>query len=110
MRNLLKAASLAMVLGGVTCVHAGVDAAKATELATRQACLGCHAANVALVGPAYKDIASKYKGMDPVALASSIRTGSQGKWGALQMPAQTGLSDADLRLLAEWVLAGAPQD
>ncbi len=85
-----------------------LDTAKAKDLAGKNACLGCHAVDKKLVGPAYKEVATKYKGMDAAKLAASIKAGGSGKWGAVPMPAQAALSDADAKVLAEWVLAGAP--
>jgi cytochrome c len=97
------ATALALGQGGV---HAA-DAAKAKELAAKNACLGCHAVDRKLVGPAYKDVAAKYKGTDASKLAASIKAGGSGKWGPIPMPAQAALSEADAKTLAEWILAGA---
>lgn len=79
------------------------------ELASKNACLGCHAVENKVVGPAYKDVAKKYAGQkDAVAmLAKSIKAGGKGKWGEMAMPAQTQLSEADAKTLAAWILAGA---
>ncbi len=79
------------------------------ELATKNACTGCHAPDRKILGPSYADVAKKYAGQkDAVAtLAESIRKGGAGKWGPVPMPAQPALSDADLKALASWVLAGA---
>jgi cytochrome c len=78
------------------------------ELATKNGCAGCHAPDRKVLGPSYADVAKKYAGQkDAVALlAESIRKGGQGKWGPVPMPAQPALSDADLKTLAAWVLAG----
>ena len=88
--------------------HANVDGAAAKALATKSACMACHAVDRKMVGPAYKDIAAKYKGMDVAKLAASIKAGGSGKWGPVPRPAQAALSDADAKTLAAWVLAGAP--
>ena len=85
-----------------------VDGAAAKALATKSACMACHAVDKKMVGPAYKDVAAKYKGMDAAKLAASIKAGGSGKWGAVPMPAQAALSDADAKTLAAWILAGAP--
>ena len=79
------------------------------ELAQKNACTACHAADKKIVGPAYKDVAKKYADQkDAVAMLSdSIRKGGAGKWGPVPMPAQPTLSDADAKTLAAWVLAGA---
>jgi len=85
-----------------------LDGAAATALAQRNACLACHAVDRRMVGPSYREIATKYKGMDVAKLAASIRAGGSGKWGPVPMPPQPRLSEADSRILAAWVLAGAP--
>jgi cytochrome c len=79
------------------------------ELATKNACLACHATDKKLVGPAYQDVSKKYAGQKDAeaTLAKSIKAGGSGKWGPVPMPAQAALSDADARTLAAWVLAGA---
>ena len=79
------------------------------DLAKKNACTACHAVDKKLVGPSYQEVAKKYAGQkDAVAqLSASIRKGGSGKWGAVPMPAQPALSDADVRTLAEWVLGGA---
>ena len=79
------------------------------ELAKKNACTACHAVDKKRVGPSYQEVAKKYAGQkDAVAqLSASIRKGGSGKWGAVPMPAQPALSDADVRTLAEWVLGGA---
>lgn len=95
-------------LASLTTPLYALDAAAAKALAQKNACMGCHAVDKKLVGPSYKDIANKYKGMKPEELAASIKKGGAGKWGPVPMPAQAGLSDNDAKVLAEWVLAGAP--
>lgn len=87
-----------------------LDAAAAKALATKSACLACHAADKKLVGPAYKDVAAKHKGQaDALAVvAARIKSGGSGLYGPVPMPAQPNLKDDELKLLAAWVLAGAP--
>lgn len=79
------------------------------ELAQKNACLACHAVDKKLVGPAYQEVAKKYAGQKDAVdtLAKSIKAGGAGKWGAIPMPAQAALSDADAKTLATWILAGA---
>jgi cytochrome c len=79
------------------------------QLAQKNACLACHAPAKKLVGPAYSDVAKKYAGQaDAVTkLTDSIRKGGTGVWGAVPMPAQPNLSEADARTLAQWVMDGA---
>ena len=78
-------------------------------LAQKNACTACHAVDKKVVGPALADVAKKYSGQaDAVGkLSDSIRKGGSGKWGPVPMPAQPALAEADAKVLAEWVLAGA---
>ncbi|MDO8251054.1 MAG: c-type cytochrome [Rhodoferax sp.] len=79
------------------------------ELATKNACMACHAVDKKLVGPSYQDVAKKYAVQKDAEanLIASIKKGGSGKWGPIPMPAQTALSDADTKTLAAWVLGGA---
>jgi len=79
------------------------------ELASKSACLACHAVDRKLVGPSFQDVAKKYNDQKDAqaALAGSIKNGGAGKWGPVPMPAQAALSESDARTLAAWVLAGA---
>jgi cytochrome c len=76
-------------------------------LAKANNCMACHAVDKKLVGPAYKDVAAKYKG-DKTAvdkLATKIIKGGSGVWGAVPMPANAQVNDAEAKKLAAWVLA-----
>lgn len=88
---------------------AGAPAWASKELAQKNACLACHAADKKMVGPAYLEIAKKYAGQKDAedVLARSIKAGGSGKWGPVPMPAQPALSDADAKTLAAWILGGA---
>jgi cytochrome c551/c552 len=75
-------------------------------LLNANACLSCHGIAQKIVGPGYQEVAAKYKG-DAQALSKlevSIRKGSVGKWGQAPMPPFAGLSDAQVKALAEFVL------
>lgn len=77
------------------------------ELAQKNNCLACHAVANKVVGPAYKDVAAKYKGQKDAeaTLVANIKKGGSGKWGQVPMPPQTTLSDADATVLAKWILS-----
>lgn len=91
----------------VACCASPTFASK--ELAKKSNCLGCHAVNKKLVGPAYQDVAQKYANQKNAqdVLSFSIKKGGQGKWGVVAMPAQESLSESDARVLAKWILEGA---
>jgi cytochrome c len=91
-------------------VQGATDDAKAAALAKQNACLGCHAVDKKVVGPSFQAVAKKYA-TDPSAsafLKNKILKGGSGSWGAVPMPANTKLSDADVSLLTSWILRGAP--
>lgn len=96
-----------ILIGAAVLVSAPAFANK--DLAQKNACLACHAAERKLVGPSYQSIAAKYAGQKDAEamLAASIKKGGAGKWGPVPMPAQPALSEADAKTLAAWVLAGA---
>lgn len=98
-----------LVLIAALLATATAPAFASKELAQKNACLACHAADKKMVGPAYLEVAKKYAGQKDaeVALAKSIKAGGSGKWGPVPMPAQAGLSDADAQALAAWILQGA---
>lgn len=77
-------------------------------LATKYICTACHGVENKIVGPSFKDIAAKYAGRADVEtyLTGKIKSGGQGIWGPIPMPAQT-LPDADAKALAAWIAAGA---
>ncbi len=99
-----------------TLVTAGLFAGSAmaadqTELAKKSNCLTCHAVDKKIVGPAYKDVAKKYKG-DKTAeakLIEKVKKGGAGNWtavtGGVPMPPNPAVSDADLKKLVDWILA-----
>lgn len=76
-------------------------------LATAKNCMSCHAVDKKVVGPAYKDVAAKYKA-DKTAvdkLATKIMKGGAGVWGPIPMPANVQVNEAEAKKLAAWVLA-----
>lgn len=75
-------------------------------LAQAKNCMACHALEKKLVGPSYRDVATKYEGQQGAAdrLAEKIIKGGAGVWGAVPMPANPQVSAAEAQQLARWVL------
>jgi cytochrome c len=91
----------ATLLAGVS-----VTASANEALAKKNGCLACHAVDHKVVGPAYKDVAAKYKGQDVEdKLVEKVKKGGAGAWGAVPMPANAKVSDADLHTLVKWILS-----
>lgn len=76
------------------------------KLLNANACNGCHSVDKRIVGPSFREIAAKYAGDRdaPAHLEAKIRGGGQGAWGAVPMPPNPAIADAELRRIAVWVL------
>ncbi len=87
---------------------AAVNAKAAEALAQKSGCLACHTVANKVVGPAYKDVAAKYKG-DKTAeakLIAKVKAGGSGVWGPIPMPPNSPqVKDADIKTIVEWVLS-----
>ena len=85
-----------------------IPAHASTDLAKKNTCSGCHAMDRKVVGPSYKAIATRYQSQPRAqmvdTLATKIRLGGGGAWGVVVMPANTKISEADAKKLAEWIL------
>lgn len=84
-----------------------LPAVASMELAQKNACTACHAVDKKLVGPAYKDVAAKYKGnaKAEAMLIEKVKKGGVGNWGQVPMPANASLKDEDAKTLVKWILA-----
>ena len=76
------------------------------KLATAKNCMACHAIDKKLVGPSFKDIATKYTDQKDITdkLAVKIIKGGAGVWGPVPMPANAQVSPEESKRLASWVL------
>lgn len=101
MKNLFSAAALAATL--LTIQPAIAD----QNLAASKGCMACHQIGMKVVGPAYKDVAAKYKGdaEAPARLAAKVKAGGAGVWGPIPMPPNAAVNDADIATLVAWILS-----
>jgi cytochrome c len=105
MNTLFKKACL---LSALTFVFSAANAADSAEsLAQKSGCLMCHGINAAVLGPAYKDVAQKYKD-DKTAearLVEKVKAGGGGVWGKMPMPANSPkVKDEDIKTIVKWIL------
>lgn len=77
------------------------------ELARKNACTACHSVDKKLVGPAYKEVAKKYKGdaKAEAMLAEKVKKGGSGVWGQVPMPPNASVKDEDVKTLVKWILS-----
>ncbi|GGP24105.1 c-type cytochrome [Silvimonas iriomotensis] len=82
-----------------------VLAAEPQDLAKNKNCFACHGVDNKIVGPAWKDVAARFKGQKGAEklLADKIKNGSSGTWGPIAMPPNP-VTDAEASQLAKWIL------
>ena len=76
------------------------------KLLNANACVACHTLDKRVVGPSFKEVASRFAGDAGAAgkLAKKIREGGAGNWGVVPMPPHPAISDTDLKQIAGWIL------
>jgi cytochrome c len=99
----MKSNALASIV--IACM-ASAPAWASPELAQKKNCMACHAVATKLIGPSYKDVAVKYAGQsDAVAkLSQKVLKGGSGVWGAVPMPANPQVSEAEATQRVLWIL------
>lgn len=102
MKRMIMTAAIA---SGVVLTGQAGAADTPEALAGKYTCTACHAVDKKLVGPAFKDVAAKYKAEDKAKLIAKVRKGGSGTWGAIPMPPNPTPSDADLDAIVTWVLS-----
>jgi len=77
------------------------------DLAKAKNCMACHSVSSKVVGPAFKDVAAKYAGQKDAEdkLTRKVLKGGSGVWGAVPMPANAQVNEAEARTLVKWVLS-----
>jgi cytochrome c5 len=85
---------------------APLDKAAAQALMQKDGCAACHAVDKKIVGPAYQDVAAKYKDDKdaPAKLAQKVKSGGAGVWGQVPMPPNSAAPDDDVKALVAWIL------
>ncbi|HWZ73127.1 MAG TPA: c-type cytochrome [Casimicrobiaceae bacterium] len=84
-----------------------LDLAAGQALMQKDGCSACHAVDKKIVGPAFQDVAAKYKG-DAGAyakLTQKVKAGGAGVWGPVPMPPNSQVADGDIQALVSWILA-----
>lgn len=87
-------------------VASAISDADGIALAKKRNCFACHLVDKKVVGPAWKDVAAKYRG-DAGAQArieAKIGKGGSGAWGGMAMPAQPQVTAEERATLARFIL------
>ena len=96
-----------VTIAAIALAIAALPAAANEELAKKNACTACHSVDKKVVGPAFKEVAAKYRG-DKTAeakLVKKVKEGGVGVWGQVPMPPNSAVSDKDIQALVKWVLS-----
>ena len=90
----------------VTACMLSAPAWASQDLAQKKNCMACHAVNQKVIGPSYKDVAAKYAGQADAAakLVPKVMKGGSGVWGAVPMPANPQVNEAEAKQLVAWIL------
>ena len=101
----MKTARLA--LATIAAALAATPALANEALAQKSGCMACHAVDKKIVGPAYKEVAAKYKGdaKAEAMLVDKVKKGGVGTWGQIPMPPNAAVKDEDIKTLVKWVLS-----
>ncbi len=83
------------------------EQAQGFQLIARSDCKTCHNTYRKTIGPAYVEVARKYRNTpENVALLSQkVKLGGTGVWGEQVMNAHPNVSDADIKTMVEYVMA-----
>ena len=87
------------------------EAAKGLELVSKSDCFGCHKLTEASIGPAYADIAAKYKTITPESMDSmvvQIIKGGAGRWGTVPMTPHPQISQEDAKSMVHYIMSIKP--
>jgi cytochrome c len=100
----MKHAAFGLVLAGLA---VSVPAHADLAMAKKYNCLACHTVDRRMVGPAYKDVAKKYRGQKgaEAKLVEKVKKGGAGVWGPTPMPPNVAVPDGDVKALVKWILS-----
>jgi len=102
----MKALMMTVAVAG-SLMFAGYASAD-QALAQKSGCMACHTVDKKVLGPAYKDVAAKYKGQKDAEakLVDKVKKGGSGVWGPIPMPANSPqVKDEDIKTIVKWVLS-----
>lgn len=107
----MKATKLLMVPVAAAALFVSAQASADLALAKKSGCLACHSVEKKIVGPAWKDVAAKYKG-DAGAkerLVGKVKKGGKGNWtkitgGAPMPPYSPRVSDENIGKLVDFIM------
>jgi cytochrome c len=104
----MKLATLTLAAALVAApAHAAHDKDQAEAMMKKDGCAACHSIDKKIVGPAYNEVAAKYKGDKnaQAALEKKVKEGGAGVWGQIPMPPNPQVPANDVKDLVTWILS-----
>ncbi|MFO7647293.1 MULTISPECIES: c-type cytochrome [Halomonas] len=80
------------------------------DLAWDSGCFNCHDLDKTLRGPAWRDVAERYRDDDEALerLVATVRDGGSGNWGEERMTPNRRVAEEHIERLVSWILALPP--
>ncbi|MDD5058753.1 MAG: c-type cytochrome [Sideroxydans sp.] len=102
----MKSIVVSMIVAAGLMTAGSAMAVDMPAVALKNKCNTCHKVDMKLVGPAWKDVAAKYKGVAgaEATLSAKVKKGGAGVWGTMPMPPNPTVSDADMKELIGFVM------
>ena len=91
----MKVIAIAVMLASGLLATGAAQADGGEDLAKSSGCLGCHAVDTKKVGPAYKDVAKKFKGKSRADVITAMKAAS--------VHTSVKVTDKDLGEIVEWI-------
>jgi cytochrome c len=103
----IKTSTIIAIFTAFTALSVSTTVMADLKLATDKNCMTCHSVEKKLVGPSFKNVATKYTGQKDAIeiLSNKILKGSAGVWGPIPMPSNTLVNVPDAKTLATWVMS-----
>ena len=102
----MKFTIVSMITAAGLLVVVSALAADMPAVAKKNNCVACHAIDKKLVGPAWADVAKKYKGDAGAAahLDDKIAKGGKGVWGPMPMPPNPKMTAEERKEVIDFIL------
>jgi len=102
----MKIANLVLA-AAIAAAASAASAQSGEDLLKKNGCTACHAIDKKIVGPAYNDVAAKYKGDASAAtkLMAKVKAGGTGVWGQVPMPPNPQVKDDELKTMVGFILS-----
>ena len=98
--------AIALGLSATGACGAELDNAAAQSLMKKHGCTACHEVDKKVVGPAFRDVAARYKDDKDAQtkLVNKVKKGGAHVWGEHAMPPNVLITDGEVRDIVSWIL------